>query len=165
MPQDTVLVNRGRHFFTDCYIEGHVDFIFGGATAYFERCHLHCLRDGYITAASTPAGQRHGLVFADCEITAAAGVNTYLGRPWRNFARTVFLRTEMPAAVRPEGWSNWNKPEAEKTVGYAEFANTGPGAVWDRRASWIKILTPHEAGTLTAENILAGNDRWNPALP
>ena len=54
--QDTVFLNRGRHYFIDSYIAGHVDFIFGGATAYFDRCDIHVLRNGYITAASTPAG-------------------------------------------------------------------------------------------------------------
>ncbi|HYX43004.1 MAG TPA: pectinesterase family protein, partial [Pyrinomonadaceae bacterium] len=49
--QDTILLNRGRQYFADCYITGHVDFIFGGATAFFDHCHIHCLRDGYITAA------------------------------------------------------------------------------------------------------------------
>ena len=78
--QDTILVNRGRHYFADCYIEGHVDFIFGAATAYFERCHIHCLKDGYITAASTPEGQAHGFVFADCQITGADGREN-LSRP------------------------------------------------------------------------------------
>ena len=63
--QDTILVNRGRQYFADCYIEGSVDFIFGGATALFERCHIHCVGDGYITAASTPEGQANGLVFTD----------------------------------------------------------------------------------------------------
>jgi pectinesterase len=74
--QDTVLVNRGRHYFEDCYIEGHVDFIFGAATAYFNRCHIHALRNGYLTAASTPKDQLYGYVFADCEITGADGVKT-----------------------------------------------------------------------------------------
>ena len=67
--QDTILANRGRHYFVDCYIAGHVDFIFGGATAFFERCHIHCLRNGYITAASTPTEQSFGFVFSHCKIT------------------------------------------------------------------------------------------------
>ena len=134
--QDTILVNRGRHYFADCYIEGHVDFIFGAATAYFDRCHVHCLGDGYITAASTPKGQPHGFVFADCTITGAEGAKTYLGRPWRDFAQTVFLRTEMSAVVRSEGWHNWKKPQAERTAFYAEFASTGPGATAAARVPW-----------------------------
>ncbi|HUL53302.1 MAG TPA: pectinesterase family protein, partial [Opitutaceae bacterium] len=120
--QDTILVNRGRHYFEDCYICGHVDFIFGAATAVFERCHIHCLGDGYITAASTPDAQPWGFVFADCRITGETpDVRTYLGRPWRDYAAVVFLNTEMSAVVRPEGWHNWNKPKAEKTARYAEF--------------------------------------------
>jgi pectinesterase len=161
--QDTILVNRGRHYFKDCYIEGHVDFIFGAATAFFDRCHIHALRDGYLTAASTPKDTSHGYVFADCKITAADGVKTYLGRPWRNFAKTVFLRTEMAAGVRPEGWDNWNKPDAEQTTFYAEFGSTGPGANAAARVTWAKPLTAAEAAALTPATVLAGQDGWNPA--
>ncbi len=44
--QDTILLNRGRQYFENCYICGHVDFIFGAATAWFEKCEIHSLRDG-----------------------------------------------------------------------------------------------------------------------
>lgn len=161
--QDTILVNRGRHYFADCYIEGHVDFIFGAATAYFDRCHIHALKDGYLTAASTPKDMPYGYVFADCRITGADGVKTYLGRPWREFAKTVFLRTEMSAAVRPEGWHNWNKPGAEQTTFYAEFGSTGPGAGDATRVKWARPLTAAEAAALTPAQVLAGSDGWNPA--
>jgi len=161
--QDTILVNRGRHYFADCYIEGHVDFIFGAATAYFERCHIHCLKDGYITAASTPEGQPHGFVFADCRLTGADGVKTCLGRPWRDFAQTIFLRTEMSAVVRPEGWHNWNKPNAEKTSRYAEFENSGPGSFPRERVAWARKLESGAAAMLTPAIVLAGADGWNPA--
>ena len=163
--QDTVLINRGRHYFADCYIEGHVDFIFGAATAFFDRCHIHCLRDGYITAASTPQGTAHGFVFADGRITNAEGVKTYLGRPWRIFARTVFLRTEMSGGVRPEGWQDWGKPEAHSTTFYAEYGSTGPGAPAGSRAAWARALTEKEAGELTSAAVLGGSDGWSPVGP
>lgn len=163
--QDTILVNRGRQYFADCYIEGSVDFIFGAATAYFDRCHIHVLKDGYIAAASTPEGQPHGYVFADCRITGRDGVRTYLGRPWRSFARTVFLRTEMSAVVRPEGWHNWGKPAAEKTTFYAEFGSTGPGASPATRVPWARTLTAADAAALTPQKVLAGSDGWNPVRP
>ena len=165
--QDTMLLNRGRHYFEDCYIEGHVDFIFGGATAFFRRCELHALRDGYLTAASTPEGTPYGFVFADCRITSGPEVakGIYLGRPWRAFARTVFLRTELSAAIRPEGWHNWNKPEAEKTTFYAEYASTGPGANPTARAPWAKPLTEAEAAAFTPQIVLAGPDSWDPTAP
>ena len=163
--QDTILVNRGRHYFEDCYIEGHVDFIFGGATAYFSRCHIHCLQDGYITAASTPDGTAHGYVFADCRITGAAGVKAFLGRPWRNYARTIFLRTEMSKVIPPAGWDNWGKTDAEQTTFYAEFGSTGPGANPSARVPWAKTLSAADIAALTPQRVLGGADRWDPAKP
>ena len=160
--QDTILANRGRQYFEHCTIEGHVDFIFGGATAYFDHCDIHCLRDGYITAASTPKGQAHGFVFADCDITGAPGVKTYLGRPWRDYASVVFLRTHMSDVVRPEGWFDWKKPEAHHTTRYAEFENSGPGADLTHRVKWERRLESGAAAGLTPEAVLAGTDGWDP---
>jgi len=157
--QDTILVNRGRQYFEGCYIAGHVDFIFGAATSFFEKCHIHCLRNGYITAASTPDNQPFGFVFSNCRITGATNeVKTYLGRPWRIHASTLFLNTEMSEAVRPEGWNNWNKPEAEKTARYAEYSSTGPGANPKARVPWAKQLTQAEAEAITAGKVLGGTD-------
>jgi pectinesterase len=161
--QDTVLLNRGRHYFEGCYIAGHVDFIFGAATAYFERCHIHSLRDGYVTAASTPDNQPFGFVFRNCKITAESpNVKTYLGRPWRAYSAVTLLNTEMHEAVRPEGWHNWNFPEREKTVRYAEFGSTGPGAKTAARVPWARRLTKAEAKAITPERVLSGSDGWNP---
>jgi len=161
--QDTMLLNHGRQYFEDCYIAGHVDFIFGGATAFFERCHLHCLRDGYITAGSTPFEQPFGFVFSNCKITgAAADVKTYLGRPWRPYASVLFLNTSMSEVVRPAGWHNWNFPEREKTVRYAEFNSSGPGANPGRRVAWAHSLTKNEAKRITLEKVLGGPDGWDP---
>jgi len=160
--QDTILVNRGRHYFENCYIEGHVDFIFGGATCWFERCKIHCLRDGYITAASTPDTNKFGYVFNDCEITGAPGVKTFLGRPWRDFAAVAYLNTQMSAVVRPEGWNDWGKVEKETTARYAEYKSVGPGADPERRVKWAKELTDSEAAEFAVKNVLNGNDGWNP---
>ena len=163
--QDTILANRGRHYFADCYIAGHVDFIFGGATAFFERCHIHCLRNGYITAASTPTEQPFGFVFSHCTITSQSpDVKTYLGRPWRAFASVIFLNSEMSDVVRPVGWHNWDKPDREKTSRYAEFKNTGPGAQKEARASWSRQLSAAEARSITTARVLRGVDGWNPRL-
>ncbi|HVT73468.1 MAG TPA: pectinesterase family protein, partial [Lacunisphaera sp.] len=161
--QDTILVNRGRHYFADCTIEGSVDFIFGAATACFERCDLHCVGDGYITAASTPEGVPHGLVFSDCTITGAPGVHTYLGRPWRNYAQTVFVRTAMAEVVRAAGWHDWNKPEAEKTVHYEEFMSSGPGGNPAQRVAWAGKAASGEVSRYTPAAVLAGDDGWDPA--
>jgi pectinesterase len=160
--QDTVFLNRGRQYFTNCYIEGHVDFIFGGATAFFDHCHIHAKADGYLTAASTPDNQPFGFVFDHCKITGADGAQTYLGRPWRIWAKTAFLNTDMDDVVRPEGWYDWKKPEAHTTTSYAEFNSSGAGANPSARVGWAKQLTPSEAGDYTVKNVLHGDDHWNP---
>ncbi len=162
--QDTILVNRGRHYFADCYVEGHVDFIFGAANAVFDRTHIHCVGNGYITAASTPWDQGHGLTFLDCVITGAEGVETYLGRPWRAHAATTFVRTEMSAVVRAEGWHNWNQPEREETSRYVELASRGPGANNAARVAWAQTLDNAEP-VWTAGAILGGVDDWRIPSP
>jgi pectinesterase len=162
--QDTILENRGRHYYRDCYIAGHVDFIFGGATAFFEKCHIHCLKNGYITAASTPDIQPFGFVFSACRITGETpGVRTYLGRPWRIHASTIFLNAQMGEVVRPEGWHNWNKAEAERTARYCEFHSTGPGAHPGERVRWARQLSAEEAKSITVQRVLGGADGWTPS--
>lgn len=161
--QDTILLNRGRHYFEGCYIAGHVDFIFGGATAWFEKCRIHCRRDGYITAASTPEDAPYGFVFSNSRVTGEAGVKTYLGRPWRAFSAVTYLSTEMTEVVRPEGWQNWNLPEREKTSRYREYRSAGAGARTDARVAWSRQLTDAEATALTVRRVLGGPDGWDPA--
>ncbi len=159
--QDTILLNRGRQYFRDCEIRGTVDFIFGGATAFFDRCTIRCVGDGYITAASTPQEAAHGFVFADCAIQMdRPGIRSYLGRPWRPYASTVFLRTSMAEGIRPEGWHNWNKPERETTTRYAEVDNTGPGAELSKRVSWLRKPTAGDVADLVPVKVLQG---WLPA--
>lgn len=164
--QDTVLLNRGRQYFEGCTIQGLVDFIFGGATAMFEHCHIICLHTiytGFITAASTPEGQPFGFVFRDCDITGPVpDGKSSLGRPWRKYAKVVFINTEMSGVISPAGWDNWDSLEAEKSTFYAEYHSTGPGAVPGSRPSWTKQLTDSEASRYTTEQVLGGDDGWVP---
>lgn len=160
--QDTLYPfgEKSRIYFNTCYIEGSVDFIFGWATAVFEACTIHCKQNGYITAASTPEGARFGFVFLNCTITGDAEPNSfYLGRPWRPFAKTVFIHCTLGKHIKPEGWHNWSKPDAEKTSYYAEYASTGPGANPTTRAAWTHQLTDDEAKQYTLENIFGD---WKP---
>ena len=161
--QDTILVNRGRQYFENCYIAGHVDFIFGAATAWFENCRINCLGNGYVTAASTPIDQPFGFVFSNCKITGEnPGVKTFLGRPWRIYASTIYLNCEMSDVIRPEGWFDWKKPEAHKTARYAEFGSYGVGGSPTNRPDWTKQLTKTEAEKITVQKTLGGTDGWRP---
>ena len=154
-----------RQYFSECHIEGHVDFIYAAGVTVFDRCQIHAKADGYLTAASTPESSPFGYVFLDCKITAGPDLvkGFYLGRPWRPHAATAFLRCELPAQLRPEAWHNWGKPESEKTARYAEYRNTGPGAAdLSHRAPWGKQLTDTEAANYTVHAVLGGSDGWNP---
>jgi pectinesterase len=163
--QDTLLTanQESRQYYEECYIEGTTDFIFGPATAWFERCHIHSKKNSYITAASTVEGHQYGYVFNHCRLTAAEGITkVYLGRPWRPFAATVFLNCEMGSHIVPEGWHNWDKTSNEQTARYAEYHSTGPGANPSARVSWSRQLTRREAKTYTISKIFARHDGWNP---
>lgn len=146
--QDTLYPRESasRQYYKNCYIEGTTDFIFGGSTVIFEDCEIFSKKGGsYITAANTPESNPYGFVFLNCKLTANSGDNSYfLGRPWRNYARTVFLKCEMGSHIKPLGWNNWGKPEAEKTTFYAEYESTGAGANTASRANWSHQLSAEQ---------------------
>jgi pectinesterase len=155
----------GRQYYKNCYIEGDIDFIFGSATAVFENCEIFSFDrnkdvNGYVTAASTQEGEAYGYVFLDCKLTSDAKPGTvYLGRPWRNFAKTVFINCEMEAHIKEEGWHNWNKPEAEGTILFGEFGSKGTGANSQKRAGFVKILKEVDLTEYTLDKIFKG---WRP---
>ena len=177
--QDTLLVNNGRYYFTNCYVEGRVDFIYGSATAVFDRCEIHSKNGGHVTAANTPKDRAIGFVFMNCQLTgdskpwvspAGISANTNgppmadLGRPWRPFASVTYLNCELGAHIKPEGWNNWRNPTNELTARFSEYHSTGPGANPTARFKWAHQLSDLEAQAYTLEKILGGEDNWKPDL-
>lgn len=164
--QDTLYTweKDSRQYYEECYIEGTVDFIFGSSTCVFDRCEIKAKKSGaYLTAASTMQDLNYGYVFVNCKLTAEEGVkDVFLGRPWRPYAKTVFVGCEMAAHIKPAGWYNWGKPDAEKTAYYGEYASSGPGANPTARVAWSHQLTKKEAANYVITTILAGRDGWNP---
>ena len=162
--QDTVYTfgPGQRQFFKGCYIEGTTDFIFGFSVAWFEDCVIMSKKNSYVTAASTPEGQEWGYVFRNCRLVHNETADrVYLGRPWRPYARTVFLECELGDHILKEGWHNWNKKDAEKTSFYAEYANYGPGAAAaGERVGWAHTLSPREARKYTPEAVLGPSGDW-----
>ena len=160
--QDTVYTGVGgtRVAFYDCYIEGTTDFIFGPSIAWFQNCEIHSKANSYITAASTPAGQKYGYIFYKCRLTADKDVDkVYLGRPWRPFAATIFMDCELGKHIRPEGWHNWNNAKNEETARYAEYGNKGEGASTKNRVKWSKQLSKKEAAKVMLLDAF-GEDCW-----
>ena len=151
-----------RQTYRRCVIKGDVDFIFGGAAAWFEDCDIVCVNrgegrepSGFATAASTPQGQKYGYVFHRCRFTGedVPDASFYLGRPWREFAKTILLACYIGPHIKPEGWDNWSKPDFQQTGLYAEYGCTGPGSDLSHR-KYARTLTPQEAATITYENFL-----------
>ena len=124
--------------YRSCYISGTIDFIFGGAEAWFDHCQLHsrASEQGYITAAATPEGQETGFEFHHCYLTADEGVeNVFLGRPWRPFAKTTFKHCRLGDHIAAAGWDNWDNPANEATTDYREIASLPDMAA--SRPAWI----------------------------
>lgn len=181
---------NGRQYYRNCYICGDIDFIFGSATAYFEGCTLESLRrtEGYVTAASTPEGQEYGYVFSDCRFVSkdCPSASVYLGRPWRDHARTVLLNCALGGHIHPAGFHDWDKEHAHGTVFFAEFGSypleepaisaaagsaaptdaaccTGSGCrPYRHRAAFACELDAVQAEHFSKEKVLAGDDGWMP---
>ena len=162
--QDTVYAagHHARCLFVDCYIEGTTDFIFGPATVWFEGCTLHCLRNSYLTAASTPADVAYGFVFDHCTITYAEEVtHMLLGRPWRDHASTLFLCSDLGDRIAPEGWAPWDVEDPARTVRYSEYRCTGSSASTSGRVPWLRPLTRRQASKITRRHVFGD---WNPKI-
>jgi pectinesterase len=159
--QDTVYANRGRQYYKDCYIAGHVDFIFGNATAVFDHCEIHSLGAGYVTAQSRlTADGTTGYVFYKCDLTGEnTGKGVFLGRPWRPYSRVVYIDCQLGGHIRPEGWDNWRSAENEKTAFYGEYGSKGLGAESAKRVPWSHALSADEAKPFEPSVFLQG---WKP---
>jgi pectin methylesterase-like acyl-CoA thioesterase len=159
-----------RQYFSDCYIGGNVDFIFGDAKAFFHRCHIHALSHevAFLTAQSKhyPA-EESGFVFESCRVTAdPTARHVFLGRPWRPYSTVIFLNTHLPANIEPAGWREWHPGETHslETAFYAEFKSKGPGANGKLRDPHAKQLSVKEAQSYSLREFLSGQDHWNPVM-
>lgn len=156
--QDTIYTygKNQRQYYRGCWIEGTTDFIFGASTCWFEDCTILSKKNSYVTAASTPEGTEFGYVFHNCRLIHDADAQkVYLGRPWRPYAKTVFIGCELGDHILKEGWHNWGKEYAEKTAFYAEYGSHGPGAATvAERVKWSHILKEKEVRKYTPANVL-----------
>ncbi|CAI9094323.1 OLC1v1030045C1 [Oldenlandia corymbosa var. corymbosa] len=174
--QDTLYAKYGIAFFRDCEIIGTVDFIFGDAASIFQNCIIRArqpLPEQYITITAqgrTTTSRGTGFIFQNCSVyteelhQAKTKVQCYLGRPWKDFSRTVFMQSFMDAGVNPAGWIQWEM-QARVHPYFAEYANRGPGAGTTRVQWSIIIKSPTEASQFTLRNFLQGGTWIPPAVP
>jgi pectinesterase len=116
-----------RQYFRDCYVEGHVDFIFGNSKAFFENCEIHAIPHDEVMLTAhmrLSATEDRAYVFDGCRITSEPGVGTlWFGRPWRDYSRVIFLNTRIDAELHPDGWREWTPGETRRisTAFYADY--------------------------------------------
>ncbi|EPS62329.1 pectinesterase [Genlisea aurea] len=176
--QDTLYVYSNRQFFRQCDIYGTVDFIFGNAAVVFQNCSLYARRpldnqqNIFTAQGREDPNQNTGISILNCKVAAAADLlpvvtqfQTYLGRPWKQYSRTVYLLSKIESVVDPKGWLEWNGTFALSTLYYGEYQNRGPGSNTSGRVNWPGyhvINSSAEASQFTVENFIQGS-LWLPS--
>ncbi|XP_074555785.1 pectinesterase-like [Curcuma longa] len=172
--QDTVYAHSLRQFYRDCRISGTIDFVFGNAAAVFQNCELSARRplpnqkNAFTAQGRRDPNQNTGFSFQFCNVTGEADLTnatpTYLGRPWKEYSRVVFMQSYLGPILRREGWLEWDQNFALDTLYYAEYMNKGPGSVLDNRVKWAgyHVLTDAAmAVNFTVAQFIDG-DLWLP---
>ncbi|KAK8306431.1 hypothetical protein V6Z12_D03G128000 [Gossypium hirsutum] len=175
--QDTLYVHSQRQFYKECYIYGTVDFIFGNAAVVLQNCMIYARRPmdqqkNMVTAQGrTDPNQNTGIIIHGSRVMATADLSpvlssfkTFLGRPWKEYSRTVFMKTYLDSLVDPAGWLEWDGDFALNTSFYGEYQNIGPAAPTSRRVKWkgYRVITSAtEASKFTVANFIAGTS-WLP---
>ena len=122
-------------YLRDCLIEGDVDFVFGGATAYFDNCEFRSIGRGYVFAPCTPEDVKEGFIARGCRFTCSDEVedhSCYIARPWRDYAMVRLEHCELGRHIHPQGWHDWNKHYAHGMIRFSEYDSYGPGAEGQR---------------------------------
>lgn len=172
--QDTLYAHAHRQFYRDCTITGTIDFIFGDAAAVFQNCKMlvrkplenqQCI----VTAQGrTERREPTGIILQNCTISADKDlyplrktVRSYLGRPWKEYSRTIIMQTQIDDLIQPQGWLPWMGDFALNTCFYTEYGNRGAGSGTTERAKWrgVKKITPQHAADFTAGRFIGG-DKW-----
>ncbi|XP_062005571.1 probable pectinesterase/pectinesterase inhibitor 21 [Rosa rugosa] len=172
--QDTLYTHVQRQFYRDCTISGTIDFVFGDAAAVFQNCTFVVRKpmpnQSCIVTAQGRKERRQptGIIIINSRFTSDAAYyplrhenKAYLGRPWKEYSRTIIMESYIDDFIRPQGWLPWEADFGLKTCFYAEYNNRGPGASKAKRVTWhgIKNITPQHALDFTPGRFFKG-DRW-----
>ena len=179
--QDTLYPHTNRQFYRECRVTGTVDFVFGDATVVFQNC-LFSVKRGLPNQKNTVTAQgrkdpaqptgfsiQFSNISADSDLlmgsSSANSTLSFLGRPWKQYSRTIIMKSYIGDAISPEGWLEWNGDFALDTLYYGEYMNYGPGGGLARRVQWPgfhPLNNSLEAGNFTVTGFIAGN-LWLPA--
>uniref|UniRef100_A0A7N0UH45 Pectinesterase n=1 Tax=Kalanchoe fedtschenkoi TaxID=63787 RepID=A0A7N0UH45_KALFE len=175
--QDTLYVHALRQFYRECDIYGTVDFVFGNAAVVFQKCNLYARRplenqkNMFTAQGREDPFQTTGISIIESKIAAASDLipvqssfRSYLGRPWKEYSRTVIMRCNILDVIDPAGWLEWNGTFALSTLYYGEYMNRGAGANTTRRVTWpgFRVITnATEAAQFTAGSFIQGGQWLN----
>ncbi|KAM0870882.1 hypothetical protein ACQ4PT_039735 [Festuca glaucescens] len=175
--QDTLYTHTSRQYYRDCTITGTIDFIFGNAQVVFQNCLIQvrrCMDNQQNIITAQGRKERHsagGIVIHNCTIEPhpefkdhTDKLRTFLGRPWKEHSRTLYIQSEIGDFIDPEGWLPWLGDFGLNTCYYAEVENHGPGADMSRRATWrgVKSISYQQAQQkYTVERFIQGQ-LWIP---
>ncbi|KNA06798.1 hypothetical protein SOVF_177710 isoform A [Spinacia oleracea] len=174
--QDTLYTHSLRQFYRECDIYGTVDFIFGNAAVVFQNCNLYAReplsnqKNVYTAQGRHDPNQNTGISILNCKVAAAADLalnktayKTFLGRPWKNYSRTVIMLSNIEDVVDPAGWLEWSGDFALSTLYYGEYNNRGPGAETSGRVTWpgYRVINITDATNFTVGNFISGGE-WLP---
>ncbi|KAK9067704.1 hypothetical protein SSX86_011815 [Deinandra increscens subsp. villosa] len=173
--QDTLYVHSFRQFYRECDIYGTIDFIFGNAAVVFQKCNLYARKPDpnqknlFTAQGRDDPNQNTGISIIECKIAAGSELipnqtmfKSYLGRPWRDYSRTVIIRSNIGDVIDPAGWLEWSGNQSLSTLYYGEYMNRGPGSNTSGRVSWPGyrvIVNSTEAGEFTVGSFIQG-DQW-----
>ncbi|KAJ6384573.1 hypothetical protein OIU78_027807 [Salix suchowensis] len=172
--QDTLYTHAKRQFYRDCSISGTIDFVFGDASVVFQNCKFlvrkplenqQCI----VTAQGRKMRrQPSAIVIQNSTFTAHPDLfperkifKSYLGRPWKEYSRTIIMESFIDDLIQPDGWLPWLGTFGLKTCWYTEFNNYGPGSSKKLRVKWngIKTINRQHAMDFTPARFLKG-DSW-----
>ncbi|XP_031498269.1 pectinesterase-like [Nymphaea colorata] len=174
--QDTLYAHSLRQFYRECDIYGTVDFIFGNAAVVFQNCNLYARlpmsgqQNMFTAQGRTDPNQNTGTSIINCTISATPDlsangqIKSFLGRPWKNYSRTVYLESFIDSVIDPSGWAPWSGNDFLSTLYYGEYSNRGPGSNTSSRVTWpgYHIMSSTDAANFTVTNFVQG-DVWLPA--
>lgn len=182
--QDTLYAHSLRQFYNSCRIEGTVDFIFGNSASIFQDCQILVRprqlnpekgEDNVVAAVGrTDPSQSTGFVFQNCVVNGTDKYmeiyhknpkvhRNFLGRPWKEFSRTVYINCYLEALINPQGWMPWVGDFALQTLYYGEFNSSGPGGNSSQRVTWSNQISADHVNTYSRQNFIQG-EKWIPTF-
>ncbi|KAJ9696549.1 hypothetical protein PVL29_008661 [Vitis rotundifolia] len=176
--QDTLYVHSLRQFYRECDVYGTIDFIFGNAAVVLQNCNLYARRPNenqknvFTAQGRDDPNENTGISIQNCKVAAAADLipvlssfKSYLGRPWKEYSRTVYMQSNIGDLIDPAGWLEWDGDFALSTLYYGEYKNRGPGSNTSGRVTWpgYRVINSSSVASQFTVGAFIQGDEWLPA--